>query len=317
MSDAVMKRAGLKRLMVTRLGEQGTADWTWQDLLTLCKPRVVVVMLVCALVGMALATPLLPSPATVVFGLTGIGLAAGGAAAFNHVVDRRLDALMLRTARRPLASQRMPTALALGWATLLSVAGISLLLWQVNALTAWLTLASLIGYALIYTAFLKRATPQNIVIGGVAGAAPPLLGWTAVTGSLGPEPLLLMLIVFAWTPPHFWALAIHKRDEYARAGVPMLPVTHGEAFTRLQVWLYGWLTVAVTLMPFVIGMTGAVYLVGVMALNARFMFWNFKVWRGRDPRAPLAAFWFSIRYILGVFGVLLLDHYAHGWVLWS
>ncbi|WP_299310860.1 heme o synthase [uncultured Halomonas sp.] len=290
-----------------------SARWGWRDLLTLCKPRVVLVMLVCALVGMALARPVLPSLAVVGFGLAGIGLAAGGAAAFNHVVDRRLDALMLRTSRRPLAARRMPSSVALAWATLLSVAGVGLLAWQVNALTAWLTLGSLIGYALVYTAFLKHATPQNIVIGGVAGAAPPLLGWTAVTGQLGPEPLLLMLIIFAWTPPHFWALALHKREEYARAGVPMLPVTHGEAFTRLQVWLYGWLTVAVTLLPFAIGMSGAVYLVGVMVLNARFMWWNFRVWRGRDPRAPLAAFWFSIRYILALFGVLLLDHYAMVW----
>lgn len=298
------------RNAVMMTGALGQVGGQWRDLLTLCKPRVVLVMLVCALVGMALATPTLPPLSTVLAGLVGIGLAAGGAAAYNHVLDRKLDALMARTARRPLATQRLPTPLALAWATLLSLAGIGVLLWLVNALTAWLTLASLIGYALIYTAFLKRATPQNIVIGGVAGAAPPLLGWTAITGSLGPEPLLLMLIIFAWTPPHFWALAIHKRDEYARAGVPMLPVTHGEAFTRLQVWLYGWLTVVVTLLPFVIGMSGAVYLVGVMALNLRFMVWNFRVWRGEDPRAPLAAFWFSIRYILGVFGVLLLDHYA-------
>ena len=312
MSNALLKRTGEPRLVLAQLVGSG---WGWRDLLTLCKPRVVVVMLVCSLVGMALATPTLPELSTVVFGLTGIGLAAGGAAAFNHVVDRRLDVLMLRTSRRPVASERMPVVLALTWATLLSIAGIGLLLWQVNALTAWLTLGSLLGYALIYTAFLKHATPQNIVIGGVAGAAPPMLGWTAVTGQLGPEPLLLVLIVFAWTPPHFWALAIHKRDEYARAEVPMLPVTHGEAFTRLQVWLYGWLTVAVTLLPFVIGMSGTVYLVGVAALNVRFMFWNWKVWRGVDPKAPLAAFWFSIRYILGVFGVLLLDHYARLWVL--
>ncbi|WP_111411764.1 heme o synthase [Billgrantia lactosivorans] len=312
MSNALLRRVGVKRVLPAPIE---ASDWTWQDLLTLCKPRVVVVMLVCALVGMALATPTLPAPATVVFGLAGIGLAAGGAAAFNHIVDRRLDAMMLRTSQRPLATRRMPTALALAWAALLSIAGISLLLWQVNALTAWLTLGSLIGYALVYTAFLKRATPQNIVIGGLAGAAPPMLGWTAVTGQLGPEPLLLVLIVFAWTPPHFWALAIHKRDEYARAGVPMLPVTHGEAFTRLQVWLYGWLTVAVTLLPFAIGMSGAVYLLGVTALNLRFMYWNWKVWRGADPQAPLAAFWFSIRYILGVFGVLLLDHYTGLWVV--
>ena len=312
MSNALLKRAGEPRLAWAQLVGSG---WGWRDLLTLCKPRVVAVMLVCSLVGMALATPTLPDLSVVVFGLTGIGLAAGGAAAFNHVVDRRLDMLMLRTSRRPVASERMPVVLALAWATLLSIAGIGLLLWQVNALTAWLTLGSLIGYALIYTAFLKHATPQNIVIGGVAGAAPPMLGWTAMTGQLGPEPLLLVLIVFAWTPPHFWALAIHKRDEYARAEVPMLPVTHGEAFTRLQVWLYGWLTVAVTLLPFVIGMSGAVYLVGVTVLNVRFMVWNWRVWRGVDPKAPLAAFWFSIRYILGVFGVLLLDHYARLWVL--
>ena len=307
MSEATMTPA-----VVTGADSALTQGWGLRDLITLCKPRVVVVMLVCALVGMALARPVLPSLAVVIYGLVGIGLAAGGAAAFNHVVDRRLDAMMLRTSRRPLASRRMPSSVALAWATLLSVAGIGLLAWQVNALTAWLTLGSLIGYALVYTAFLKHATPQNIVIGGVAGAAPPLLGWTAVTGQLGPEPLLLMLIIFAWTPPHFWALALHKREEYARAGVPMLPVTHGEAFTRLQVWLYGWLTVAVTLLPFAIGMSGAVYLVGVMVLNARFMWWNFRVWRGRDPRAPLAAFWFSIRYILALFGLLLLDHYAMG-----
>ena len=284
--------------------------WGWRDLITLGKPRVVMVMLVCVVVGMGLASPSLPPVHLVIHGLVGIGLAASGAAAFNHVLDRRLDALMLRTARRPLASRRLPTSYALGWASLLSVAGVGLLAWQVNALTAWLTLASLLGYALVYTAFLKRATPQNIVIGGVAGAAPPLLGWTAITGELGPEPLLLMLIVFAWTPPHFWALAIHKHEEYAKAGVPMLPVTHGDAFTRLQVWLYGWLTVAVTLLPFVIGMSGVLYLIAVMGLNARFMVWNFRVWRGRDSQAPLAAFWFSIRYILGVFAALLADHYG-------
>ncbi|TDX31120.1 protoheme IX farnesyltransferase [Modicisalibacter xianhensis] len=286
------------------------STWHWRDLVELGKPRVVVVMLVCALVGMALSVPGLPPGDAVVFGLVGIGLAASGAAAFNHILDRRLDAMMVRTARRPVASRRLPTVLALGWALLLSVTGLGLLAWQVNLLTAWLTLASLLGYALVYTAFLKRATPQNITIGGLAGAAPPLLGWTSVTGSAEPEALLLVLIVFAWTPPHFWALAIHKRDEYARANVPMLPVTHGEAFTRLQVWLYGWLTVAITLLPYATGMAGAVYLVGVAALNVRFIQWNWRVWRTKDESAPLAAFWFSIRYILGVFALLLLDHHA-------
>ncbi|MGC3872378.1 heme o synthase [Halomonas sp. GXIMD04776] len=290
--------------------EQPIRSWQWQDLVTLGKPRVVLVMLACALVGMALAVPGLPPLGAMIFGLVGIGLAASGAAAFNHVLDRRLDAMMLRTSRRPVASRRLPTPLALAWACLLSMCGIGLLMWQVNMMTAWLTLASLIGYALIYTAFLKRATPQNITIGGLAGAAPPLLGWTAVSGEVHPDALLLVLIVFAWTPPHFWALAIHKRDEYARAKVPMLPVTHGEAFTRLQIWLYGWLTVAITLLPFATGMAGPVYLVGVTVLNLRFMLWNWRVWRGHDPKAPIAAFWFSIRYILGLFALLLLDHYA-------
>lgn len=290
-----------------------TESWSWGDLWTLCKPRVVVVMLACALVGMLLASTTPPLGA-MVFGLSGIALAAGGAAAFNHVLDRRLDTMMRRTEGRPVATRRLSVMLALAWASLLSVMGIGLLWWQVNALTAWLTLASLLGYALIYTGFLKWATPQNIVIGGVAGAAPPLLGWTAVTGQLSAEPLLLVLFIFAWTPPHFWALAIHKREEYARAGVPMLPVTHGLAFTRLQVWLYGWLTVAVTLLPYSIGMSGELYLLGVTLLNVRFMVWNWRVWRGRDDRAPMGSFWFSIHYLLGVFLVLLLDHYSAFWL---
>lgn len=286
--------------------------WGWRELLGLCKLKVVAVMLVCTAVGMALATPGLPPLANVVFGLAGIGLASCGAAAFNHVIDRHLDAVMIRTSRRPVASKRLPVPVAIAWAVMLSALGVALLAWQVNALTAVLTFASLIGYALIYTAFLKRATPQNIVIGGVAGAAPPLLGWVAITGYVSPEPLLLMLIIFAWTPPHFWALAIHKCDDYARAGIPMLPVTHGIPFTRLQIWLYGWLTVVTTLLPVMIGMSGMLYLVIVLALNARFMFWNWRIWRGQDATAPISAFWFSIRYLLGVFLALLLDHYSKG-----
>lgn len=286
--------------------------WGWRELLGLCKLKVVAVMLVCTAVGMALATPGLPPLTNVVFGLAGIGLASCGAAAFNHVIDRHLDAVMTRTSRRPVASKRLPVPVAISWAVVLSALGVALLAWQVNALTAWLTFASLIGYALIYTAFLKRATPQNIVIGGVAGAAPPLLGWVAITGYVSAEPLLLMLIIFAWTPPHFWALAIHKCDDYARAGIPMLPVTHGIPFTRLQIWLYGWLTVVTTLLPVMIGMSGMLYLVIVLALNARFMFWNWRIWRGQDSAAPINAFWFSIRYLLGVFSALLLDHYSKG-----
>ncbi|MGY2462565.1 heme o synthase [Vreelandella sulfidaeris] len=300
----------MRNITMTLPTARSSLTWSWKELLGLCKIKVVAVMLVCTAVGMALATPGLPPLANVVMGLLGIGLASCGAAAFNHVIDRHLDAVMTRTSRRPVASKRLPVVVALGWATLLSIAGVVLLAWQVNPLTAALTFASLIGYALIYTAFLKRATPQNIVIGGLAGAAPPLLGWVAVTGQISPEPLLLMLIIFAWTPPHFWALAIHKCDDYSRAGIPMLPVTHGVPFTRLQIWLYGWLTVLATLLPIMIGMSGALYFLVVLCLNARFMVWNWRVWRGLDSTAPIGAFWFSIRYLLGVFGALLLDHYA-------
>lgn len=286
-----------------------SARWGWRDLLTLCKPRVVVVMLVCALVGMALARPVLPSLAVVVFGLAGIGLAAGGAAAFNHVVDRRLDAMMLRTSRRPLAARRMPSTVALAWATLLSVAGVGLLAWQVNALTAWLTLGSLIGYALVYTAFLKHATPQNIVIGGVAGAAPPLLGWTAVTGQVGPEPLLLVLIIFAWTPPHFWALAIHRRAEYAKVNIPMLPVTHGVHYTKVHILLYTAILLAVSFMPFAIHMSGLLYLVAAALLGARFLYWAIALYRDSRPHAAIKTFKFSIWYLFALFIALLVDHY--------
>ncbi|WP_249976722.1 heme o synthase [Vreelandella olivaria] len=286
------------------------AIWGWKELLGLCKLKVVAVMLVCVGVGMALSTQGVPPLDRVIFGLIGIGLSACSAAAFNHVIDRHLDAVMSRTAKRPLAAKRLPVVVALAWALLLATLGLGLLAWQVNDITAWLTFASLIGYALIYTAFLKRATPQNIVIGGIAGAAPPLLGWVSITGQVSAEPLLLMLIVFTWTPPHFWALAIHKRDDYARAQIPMLPVTHGLAFTRLQIWLYGWLTVAASLLPVVIGMSGVMYLIAAGLLNVRFMYWNWRVWKGADDQAPIQAFWFSIRYILGLFGALLLDHYA-------
>jgi len=289
-------------LVISRKFDPGALLGIAKDFFELGKPRVVLVMLVCALVGMALAVPGMPAIDKVVFGLAGIGLASMGAAAFNHLLDQRLDQMMLRTSRRPVAEGRLKSWQAATYASSLSVAGLALLWFEVNPLTSMLTAAALLGYAVVYTAFLKRATPQNITIGGLAGAAPPLLGWTAVA-------LLLVLIIFAWTPPHFWALAIHKREEYAKAGVPMLPVTHGTEFTRLQIWLYGWLTVAATLLPFATGMSGWIYLVGVLGLNARFMYWNWKIWRTQDATAPLSAFWFSIRYILYLFGLLLLDHY--------
>jgi len=296
-------------LVISRKFDASAILGITRDFFELGKPRVVLVMLVCTLVGMALAVPGLPALDKVVFGLVGIGLASMGAAAFNHLLDQRLDQMMLRTSRRPVAEGRLKSWHAAVYASSLSISGLVLLWFEVNPLTSMLTGAALLGYAVVYTAFLKRATPQNITIGGLAGAAPPLLGWTAVTGQLHSDALLLVLIIFAWTPPHFWALAIHKREEYAKAGVPMLPVTHGTEFTRLQIWLYGWLTVAATLLPFATGMSGWIYLVGVLGLNARFMYWNWRIWRTEDVTAPLSAFWFSIRYILYLFGLLLLDHY--------
>ena len=223
--------------MAILIGER-PSQAIWRDYLELTKPKVVVLMLITSLVGMFLATRAGVPWTVLLFGNLGIALCAGGAAAVNHVVDRRIDAVMARTHKRPLAEGRVTPAAALTFALVLAVLGQALLLAFTNPLTAWLTLASLLGYAVVYTGFLKRATPQNIVIGGLAGAAPPLLGWTAATGHVSAEPLLLVLIIFAWTPPHFWALAIHRKEEYAKADIPMLPVTHGPQFTRLSILLY-------------------------------------------------------------------------------
>ena len=287
------------------------AKFRWRDYWELGKPRVVALMLVCALVGALLARPQLPDLQLLVLAMLGIALASMGAAAFNHLLDQRFDQLMARTARRPFAQQRLTAVQVLTYASLLSLAGLLLLAVTVNSLTAWLTAASLLGYALIYTAFLKHATPQNITIGGLAGAAPPLLGWTAISGQLEGGAILLVLIIFAWTPAHFWVLAIHKRDEYSQAGVPMLPVTHGDTFTRLQVWLCAWLTLVASLLPFVTAMSGWLYLLLLLPLNARWMWFNWRVYRHRhDVNAPMQAFWYSIRYLLWLFAALLLDHFV-------
>lgn len=280
-----------------------------KDYLELCKPRVVLVMLLTAVVGMFLATPTLPAWQPVLFGILGIALSAGSAAAVNHVMDRKIDSRMRRTSYRPLPRGKISAPQALLFAATLGITGITLLIVWVNPLTAWLTLASLIGYALIYTVFLKRATPQNIAIGGLAGAAPPLLGWTAVTGHFEANALLLVLIIFAWTPPHFWALCIHKKKEYAKAGVPMLPVTHGESFTRLQILLYTLLMIVTTLFPYLTGMSGAAYLATVTLLNARFLQWAIRVYRAQDPTAPWSMFLYSIKYIMWLFVCLLADHF--------
>lgn len=281
----------------------------WRSYYQLCKPKVVAVMLLTALVGMCLALPGALPPDKVFFGLLGIALAAGAAAAINHLLDEKIDRIMSRTRYRPLPQGQLKPSQVLSFALLMGTLGITLLFLWVNALTAWLTLASLIGYALVYTAVLKRATPQNITIGGLAGAAPPLLGWTAMTGSVDGHSLLLVLIIFAWTPPHFWALALHRKEEYARAGVPMLPVTHGEAFTRLQILLYTVLMIITTVLPYATGMSGLLYITGVMILNGRFLQHVLRLYRGQDPQAAIRTFWFSIRYIMWLFVVLLADHY--------
>jgi len=281
----------------------------WRDLFALCKLKVVAVMLLTLVVGFCLATPAAPSPLLLLVTCLGVGLAAASAAAVNHVLDQEIDIKMARTARRPLPSGRVSPLQAVLFAAGLGVAGITILVVFVNALTAWLTLASLIGYAFIYTAFLKRATPQNIVIGGVAGAAPPLLGWTAVTGEISADGLLLMLIIFAWTPPHFWALCIARRDDYARAGVPMLPITHGDAFTRLQMLLYTLMTLLMTLLPYFTGLSGLIYLAGMAVLNGRFLYWAWRLYRYRYAADPMRMFHYSILYIMGLFAILLVDHY--------
>ncbi|MBD8569830.1 MULTISPECIES: heme o synthase [Pseudomonas syringae group] len=281
----------------------------WHDYLELTKPRVVLLMLITSMIGMFLATDTAVPWITLIVGNLGIGLCAAGAAVVNHVVDRRIDAQMARTHHRPIAQGRVPPVAALSFALLLALSGQALLFIFINALTAWLTLASLLGYAVIYTGFLKRATPQNIVIGGLAGAAPPLLGWVAVTGQVSAEPLLLVLIIFAWTPPHFWALAIHRKAEYARVEIPMLPVTHGEHYTKLHIVLYTCILLAVSLLPYVIHMSSLLYLLCALALGLRFLRWSWVLYRGTRPHAAIDTFKYSVWYLFLLFIALLADHY--------
>jgi len=242
--------------------------------------------------------------------LLGIGLAAASGAALNHVIDRRIDAVMDRTRNRPLPTGQLETQKALVFAIAMGVVAMGILVLAVNVLTAVLTFFALIGYAVIYTVFLKRTTPQNIVWGGLAGALPPLLGWVAVTGQITVEPLLLVLLIFVWTPPHFWALAIRRREDYARAGIPMLPVTHGVAFTKLQVLLYTLMLLTVSLVPFIIHMTGLIYLVGALALGIGFVFHAYRLWRSPDDRYAMPTFGYSIFYLTAMFALLLVDHYV-------
>jgi len=286
---------------------------TWRDYVALCKPKVVALITFTAIVGMLLATPGMVPLDALVFGSLGIGGAAAAGAAVNHLADRRIDALMARTRARPLPSGKVDTASAAVFAAVLCIVSMAVLAWGVNGLTAGLTFASLVGYAVVYSLFLKRATPQNIVIGGAAGAMPPVLGWSAVTGEVDPHALLLFLIIFAWTPPHFWALAIHRHREYADADVPMLPVTHGVDFTRLHVLLYTVILFVVSLLPFATRMSGVIYLVVATVLGAGFLAHAVALYRRRDERLPMRTFGYSIHYLLGIFGGLLVDHYASAW----
>jgi protoheme IX farnesyltransferase len=275
----------------------------------LCKPRVVMLITFTAIVGMFLATPGMVPLDVLALGSLGITLMAAAAAAINQLLDRHVDARMARTCGRPLVTGTLTVAESLAFAGALGALGFGVLYAWINALTAWLTLATLIGYAGVYTLYLKRATPQNIVIGGAAGAAPPVLGWAAVTGTVDPHALLLFLIVFVWTPPHFWALAIDRHKEYATAGIPMLPVTHGVEFTRLQVLLYTVLLLAVSVLPFVFGMSGWVYFAGALALGAVFVGYAVRLRFAPAPGLPMRTFGYSIVYLIGIFSLLLVDHY--------
>ena len=275
----------------------------------LCKPRVVILIVFTAVVGMILAVPGWTPISALFFGTIGIGLAASSAAAINHLLDQRIDAVMARTRNRPLPSGQLNVKQVLIFALALGSISMTVLVAWVNTLTAVLTFLSLIGYAIIYTVWLKRATPQNIVIGGAAGAAPPVLGWAAVTASIDPNALVLFLIIYVWTPPHFWALAIHRRHDYAAADIPMLPVTHGPRFTRWHILFYTILLVIVTTLPYLTGMSGLLYLAGVTVLNMGFLWYVLRLLRGNDERLPMQTFGYSIIYLMVLFAFLLADHF--------
>lgn len=288
---------------------EGTITNRIADYLQLCKLKVVGLIVFTAVVGMFLAVPGLPPLDTLVLASLGIGMAASSAAAINHVLDARIDAIMKRTRRRPLPTGHLSEIEAMIFAFALGLVSMVILTRYVNALTAVLTFLSLIGYAVIYTVWLKRATPQNIVIGGAAGAAPPVLGWAAVTGAVDHNALILFLIIYVWTPPHFWALAIHRRKDYAAVDIPMLPVTHGVQFTRWHIFFYTILLVIVTTMPFLTGMSGLLYLAGVTVLNLGFLWYAYRLLRENDERLPMQTFGYSIIYLMVLFIFLLSDHY--------
>jgi protoheme IX farnesyltransferase len=294
--------------MTTLVKENASWSNVMADYFELCKPRVVLLMILTSLVGMCLATDSVPLT-PLVFGNLGIALVASAAAAFNHVADQHFDRLMRRTQNRPIVKGKISVKHSLLFASVIGMAGLAILMLLINTLTAVLTLVSLIGYAVFYTLYLKHATPQNIVIGGIAGAAPPLLGWTAVTGSVCPQALLLVLIIYVWTPPHFWALAIYRLEDYAKANIPMLPHTHSVAYTKLNILLYTILLVCVSALPYIINMSGLFYFIGAMIINAGFLFHAIRLYLYDNRQYAIGTFWYSIYYLGILFVLLLVDHY--------
>ena len=282
---------------------------SWRDFYEMCKPRVVMLMILTSLVGMFLAVPGMVPLDILIFGNIGIALVAGSGAVVNHLIDYKVDSLMKRTHNRPIPQGRVDPKQAAMFAAGIGILGMLILLFLVNPLSAWLTLASFIGYAFIYTGYLKRATPQNIVIGGLSGAMPPLLGWAAVTGTIEPGALILVLIIFAWTPPHFWALAIHRKEEYAKTGIPMLPVTHGEHITKIHIILYTVIMFLITLLPYLTGMSGPIYLLAAVVLGLGFLAWTLLLMFKPKASTAMDTFRYSIVYLMVLFVVLLTDHY--------
>lgn len=292
---------------MTELASKQTVSW--RDYYEMCKPRVVMLMILTAMVGMFLAVPGMVPWDILILGNLGIALVAGSGAVVNHLIDYRVDSVMKRTHNRPIPQGRVDPKQAAFFAAAIGVAGMLILLFWVNPLCAWLTLASFVGYAFIYTGYLKRATPQNIVIGGLSGAMPPLLGWSAVTGTIEPGALILVLIIFAWTPPHFWALAIHRKEEYAKTGIPMLPVTHGEHLTKIHIILYTVIMFLITLLPYLTGMSGPIYLLAAVVLGLGFLWWSLMLMYKPKASTAMDTFRYSIVYLMVLFVVLLIDHY--------
>ncbi len=282
---------------------------SWRDYYQMCKPRVVMLMILTSMVGMFLAVPGMVALDILILGNLGIALVCSAGAVVNHLIDRKVDSLMKRTHNRPIPQGKIDPRQAAIFAAMIGTLGMAILLLWVNPLCAWLTLASFVGYAIIYTGYLKRATPQNIVIGGLSGAMPPLLGWSAVSGTIDPNALILVLIIFAWTPPHFWALAIHRKEEYAKSGIPMLPVTHGIHVTKVHIVLYTILLIMVSIFPYLTGMSGPLYLLAAVILGAGFMVWSLLLMFKQKPTTAMDTFRYSLIYLCVLFPTLLVDHY--------